>query len=112
MRILFPPQGEELIERGKVKVNGHPAHLGDKVRIHGDIVTVGGKKVVHGQNERVYIMLNKPRGYVTTMNDELSRKCVADLVDDAPSGCFPQVGSIRTARDCSSFQTTVSLSTL
>ncbi len=82
-------KAEELIERGKVKVNGHPAHLGDKVRIHGDIVTVGGKKVVHGQNERVYIMLNKPRGYVTTMNDELSRKCVADLVDDAPERVLP-----------------------
>lgn len=82
-------KAEELIERGKVKVNGHPAHLGDKVRVHGDIVTVGGKKVVHGQNERVYIMLNKPRGYVTTMNDELSRKCVADLVDDAPERVLP-----------------------
>ena len=34
-------------------------------------------------------MLNKPRGYVTTMNDELSRKCVADLVDDAPERVLP-----------------------
>ena len=82
-------KAEELIESGKVKVNGHPAHLGEKVRLRGELVTVGGKKIMHGENERIYIMLNKPRGYVTTLNDELGRKCVAELVSDAPGRVFP-----------------------
>ena len=82
-------KAEELIERGKVKVNGHMARLGDKVRLRGDIVTVCGKKVTHGDSQRVYIMLNKPRGYITTMSDELGRKCVAELVEDAPERVYP-----------------------
>ncbi len=82
-------KAEELIEAGKVKVNGHPAKLGDKVRLRGDIVTVRGEKVVRKDNARVYLMLHKPRGFVTTMKDELGRKCVADLVNDAPAKVFP-----------------------
>lgn len=71
---------EELIEMGKVKVNGHPARLGDKVNPKKDIVTVRGKRI--SKDERLYyIMLNKPRGYVTTVSDELGRKTVMDLVD-------------------------------
>ena len=82
-------KSEELIRQGKVKVNGHPAVLGDKVRPKTDIVTLSGKRVVHGKEERTYIMLHKPRGYVTTMQDELGRKCVAELVDDAPAKVYP-----------------------
>lgn len=73
-------KSEELIERGKVKVNGHPASIGDKVNPKKDIVTVGGKRI--NKEERLYyIVLNKPRGYVTTVSDELGRKTVMDLVD-------------------------------
>ena len=82
-------KAEELIEAGKVKVNGHPAKLGDKVRLQGDIVTVSGRKVQREEQQRVYLMLHKPRGFVTTMKDELGRKCVADLVSDAPCKVFP-----------------------
>ena len=81
-------KAEELIANGKVKVNGHPAGLGDKVS-YKDIVTVSGKKVSRPEGERVYIMLHKPRGFVTTMNDELGRKCVAELVSDAPARVIP-----------------------
>lgn len=71
---------EELIEQGKVKVNGHVAHIGDKVNPKKDIVTVKGKRI--NKEERMYyIMLNKPRGYVTTVSDELGRKTVMDLVE-------------------------------
>jgi 23S rRNA pseudouridine2605 synthase len=82
-------KAEELIEQGKVKVNGHPARLGDKVRLRGDIVTVRGQKVQRSEQQRVYLMLHKPRGFVSTMNDDLGRKCVADLVSDAPARVFP-----------------------
>lgn len=73
-------KSEELIEAGKVKVNGHPAQIGDKVNPKKDIVTVRGKKI-NKTEKMYYIMLNKPRGYVTTVSDELGRKTVLDLVD-------------------------------
>ena len=69
-------KAEELIEQGKVKINGHIASLGAKVDPKRDKVTVRGKAVVP-VNEKTYIMLNKPRGYITTMRDELGRKNVS-----------------------------------
>lgn len=81
-------KAEELISNGKVKVNGRVAHIGDKVDPKRDKVTVAGKRVV-SVNEKVYIMLHKPRGYVTTMSDEMNRKCVSDLVKDAGVKVFP-----------------------
>ena len=81
-------KAEELISLGKVKVNGHVASIGDKVDPKRDKVTVSGKTVV-AQNTKMYIMLHKPRGYVTTLKDELDRKCVSDLVKDAPVKLFP-----------------------
>lgn len=73
-------KSEELIEMGKVKINGHVAQLGDKVNPKRDIVTVRGKKI-NKADRMYYFMLNKPRGYVTTVSDELGRKTVMDLVD-------------------------------
>ncbi len=73
-------KSEELIELGKVKVNGHIAHIGDKVNPKKDIVTVRGKRI-NKVDKLYYVALNKPRGYVTTVSDELGRKTVMDLVD-------------------------------
>ena len=81
-------KAEELILSGKVKVNGHIASIGDKVDPKRDKVTVRGKAVV-AVNEKVYIMLHKPRGFVTTMKDERDRKCVSDLVKDVGVKVFP-----------------------
>lgn len=81
-------KSEELIVSGVVKVNGRIAQLGDKVDSYKDRVTVHGKPVQHVK-EKVYLMLHKPRGFVTTMSDEQGRRCVADLVKDAPAKVYP-----------------------
>ena len=81
-------KAEELIVNGKVKVNGRIASLGDKIRPGKDNVLVNGKKVIV-KKKHTYIMLNKPRGYVTTLNDEQGRKCVADLIKDVGTRVYP-----------------------
>ncbi len=81
-------KSEELIEMGKVKVNGHVATIGTKVDPKRDKITVRGKTIV-ANTTKMYIMLHKPRGFVTTMSDEKGRKCVTDLVKDAPVRLFP-----------------------
>jgi len=81
-------KAEDLILAGKVKVNGHIAEIGSKVDPKRDKVTVRGKLVV-ANTEKVYIMLHKPRGYVTTMSDEFDRKNVADLVKNVGVKLFP-----------------------
>ena len=82
-------KAEELILGGHVKVNGKTAILGDKV-LPTDKVFVRGKRIVvpKGGNYR-YIMLNKPRGFITTMNDERGRKCVAQLVENVGERVYP-----------------------
>ncbi len=81
-------KSEEMIAAGKVKVNGRVAGLGDKVDPIRDKIVVSGKRVVRNKT-KMYIMLHKPRGYVTTMSDELGRKCVSELVEDAGVRLFP-----------------------
>lgn len=83
-------KSEEMIASGMVKVNGRIAAIGDKVNPKRDKVTVKGRKIsTNSKTKRYYIMLNKPRGYVTTMSDELNRKCVAELVKDIPARIYP-----------------------
>lgn len=81
-------KSEELIIAGKVKVNGHKAFIGQKIDPRKDIVAVQGKRIVKNDS-LYYIMLNKPRGYVTTTNDELGRKCVSELVKDIDARLYP-----------------------
>lgn len=81
-------KAEELIVQGKVKVNGKVAQIGDKVSPKHDTVTVSGRKIV-GSKKHYYIMLHKPRGYITTMDDEMGRKCVAELVRDVGARVYP-----------------------
>ncbi len=71
---------EELIENGQVKVNGVIAKIGIKVVPENDIVEYNGKQIKM-ENKKVYILLNKPEGYVTTVSDEYNRKTVMNLVD-------------------------------
>ncbi len=81
-------KAEELILNGHVKVNGKPAVLGDKVTA-ADKVFVKGKRIVMPKAKYRYIMLNKPRGFITTMSDERGRKCVAQLVSDVGERVYP-----------------------
>ena len=81
-------KAEELIEKGFVKVNGHPVKLGDKADDRRDLITVHGKPIGRAETT-VYLMLHKPRGYITTLSDEKGRKCVADLVDTVGVRVFP-----------------------
>lgn len=81
-------KSEELIAAGKVRVNGKIAAVGDKVDPKHDKVTVSGKRVVKVK-KNVYIMLHKPRGFITTMHDEMGRKCVAELIQDVPERVYP-----------------------
>jgi len=81
-------KSEELIAAGKVKVNGKTASIGDKVDPAKDKVTVNGDPIRMDEELR-YIMLNKPRGFVSTMSDEKGRKCVADLVADVGVRVYP-----------------------
>ena len=71
---------EQLIVQGRVSVNGKIAHLGDQADLNRDVVEVDGKPL-QPQENYVYLMLNKPRGCVTTSRDEKGRKTVLDLID-------------------------------
>ena len=81
-------KAEELIAAGRVRVNGRVASIGDKVDPIRDKVSVSGRNVVRVK-DKYYVMLHKPRGFVTTMNDEMDRRCVAQLVADVPARVFP-----------------------
>lgn len=70
---------EECIAAGRVCVNGRTAVLGDKADVEHDSILVDGKPLPSATGKR-YIMLNKPKGYVTTMNDEKGRRNVTELV--------------------------------
>lgn len=83
-------KSEDLIRAGKVKVNGHVAEIGMKINPRKDLVTVGKQKLTNVKNrKKVYVMLNKPRGYVTTVSDELGRKTVMDLLPDFGCRIYP-----------------------
>ncbi len=71
---------EELIKSGRITVNGRIAGLGETADPDVDEIRVDGNLLPSPQSH-VYIMLHKPRGYVTTLSDEKGRKTVADLVN-------------------------------
>lgn len=70
---------EECIAAGRVRVNGRTASLGDKADALADEILLDGAPLPR-VGERTYIMLKKPRGYVTTMSDEKGRRDVTELV--------------------------------
>ena len=79
---------ESLLTAGRGTVNGVAAHLGDKADADTDVIAIDGTAVAFAE-PAVYLMLNKPRGYVTTLSDELGRATAAELVADCGTRVFP-----------------------
>ena len=88
--VLSRRAAEKAIENGEVTVNDEPAEIGMKIDPMKDKVRYKGKNIVKKRNSNyTYIMLHKPRGYVTTMSDEKDRKTVAELVKEAGVRVYP-----------------------
>ena len=81
-------KAEEMLRSGLVTVNGVPAGLGDAADPETDEILVNGKPLPE-QAKYIYILLNKPRGYVTTLSDEKGRKNAAQLVADCGTRVYP-----------------------
>ena len=81
-------QAERWIEEGKVLLNGFPAKLGDRADLNIDQVQVNGRILV-SLEEKITVLLNKPRGYVSTLKDPEGRRLVIDLIVDIPQRLFP-----------------------
>lgn len=73
---------------GRVTVNGAAARPGDQADPDTDCIAVDGKPLA-GREKKVYLMLHKPRGYVTTLSDEFGRRTAAELVKDCGARVFP-----------------------
>ena len=83
-------QAEQIILEGRVKLNGHPVKLGDKMDIHEDVLSVDGRTIrPPKKKEYKYYMLHKPRGYITTSSDDRGRKTVMELIKDIPERVYP-----------------------
>ena len=81
-------KAEELIAAGRVSVNGVTARVGDTADPETDKIFLDGKALPSGEKP-VYIMLNKPRGFVTTLSDEKGRPTAAELVADCGVRVYP-----------------------
>ena len=87
--ILSRRKTEEYIKAGRITVNGRPAAPGHPVA-PGDVIAIDGQRVrVERDKENLYLMLNKPRGYVTTTSDELGRRCVTQLLEGVEARVYP-----------------------
>lgn len=88
--ILSRRAAEAEIEAGRVKVNGERAVLGQKILPGVDCVEYRGREIhPPAHSGHTYIMLNKPRGYLTSMTDDRGRRCVTELVSDVGRRIYP-----------------------
>lgn len=91
---------EQIIAEGRVKVNGHPVKVGDKMDPNRDVLHVDDERIYIQKNQQLYYLaLYKPRGYVTTASDELGRKRWTWSATSPPA-CTRWAAWIRTARVC------------
>ena len=81
-------QAEAWLQAGRVTVNGVPAALGDRADRDRDLIAVDGKPLT-AVPEKVYLLLHKPRGYVTTLSDERGRPTAAALTADCGARVYP-----------------------
>lgn len=88
--VLSRRAAEEEIRRGAVTINGSPAVLGQKIDPERDTVLYRGKPLRAPEHKEYhYILLNKPRGFVTTLSDEKGRRSVSELVSDVGARVYP-----------------------
>ena len=88
--IMSRRAAESEIAAGKVKVNGAVAEVGTKINPHKDVVTYMNKQIKpRVKRDFIYIMMNKPRGYITSTSDPQGRKCVTDLLDGVTERVYP-----------------------
>ena len=87
--VLSRRGAEEEIRRGAVTVNGLVAEVGQKIDPDTDVVEYKGRVVAPTTNKHHYILLNKPRGFVTTLSDEKGRQTVSDIVKDLGVRVYP-----------------------
>ena len=87
--IMSRRAAEDEIKKGLVRVNGEVAELGLRIDPARDTVEYKGKPVIPKKQSRCYILLNKPRGFVTTLSDEKGRRTVAELVSDLGRRVYP-----------------------
>ena len=88
--ILSRRAAEEEIRAGRVKINGIVAEVGQKIDPEADRVEYRGRVLEPTQKPRfTYVMLNKPRGYLSTVTDDRGRKCVTELVEDTGVRLYP-----------------------
>ncbi len=78
---------EELIRAGRVTINGATAHLGESINPDVDAVALDGDGIA--RDKRVYVLLNKPKGVITSVQDTHDRRTVLDLLDGVDSRVFP-----------------------
>ena len=82
-------KAEQLISAGLVQVNGQTvSELGSKADPDADHIRVNGK-LLHGAQRHIYLLLNKPKGYVTTMSDPEKRPTVMDLIHGVKGRVYP-----------------------
>lgn len=79
---------EDMIRAGRITVNGVTASIGDGADPELDVIAIDGTEI-SAPEKKIYIMLNKPAGYVTTMSDDMGRKTAAELVEDAGTRLYP-----------------------
>ena len=87
--ILSRRAAESAIDAGEVTVNGEKASIGQKIDPKGDIIKYKGRIVRPSFKEYSYYMLNKPRGFITSLSDEKGRKCVTELLHGVKERVYP-----------------------
>jgi len=81
---------DEFIIKGKIFVNSIVGQIGQTINPDEDFVTLNGKQIQTSKSEKkIYLMLYKPRGYITTLIDEKGRKCITELIKDIPDRVYP-----------------------
>ena len=87
--IMSRRAAEEEIEKGRVTVNGEKATLGLRIDPDTDVIIYNGKRILPQNSEKTYIILNKPRGILTTLSDEKGRKTVVSLLSGLSNRVYP-----------------------